>query len=836
MQVHGPKRIYNPHSLEFWFEKLTDDWERSFSDSVLHLGRNWYREGLIREIELENGQGIVHMKIEGKACYSVIEWEDSVVKVRASLDDSEVGQAIAVAGLYEIEELVADEIEPLEEDTLSRGSNARKPAPAVEIRQTQRPARPLCLRFDGHSEKLQFQAFWKESGGDQRAVLYGNGNGGLVDAEREKLIRLASLARKAQFSFDKERNAYALLDLARIPAFLNHDLPAWRRYFQVELSPVARRMFDGVRAVEVSVEAREVRGKRDGGAGLSLRWIFRSGERLLGDKEAERLFRGQGGPVFLPDLGLVELSRETLETVKAWRREEGNGKGDLGHRYLLFSLFSLESRIGLQLSPAIEKWRESFRGEPEALKNLPEVLRPYQRKGVEWLGHLADHECHPLLADEMGLGKTLQVISLLASRPVEEATHLVVGPASVVPVWENEWRRFSPDMPVHVLKSGNDFVSNREPGVWLASYAQLRRHAELLGKTRFGYAVLDEGQWIKNPDSKVARACYSIQARHRMVLTGTPLENRQLDLWSLFRYLMPGLLGSRAEFEQRVQQNPEDCLEQLRVQLAPFILRRTKKVVARELPGKVETTLTAPLTGTQREEYAGICREGIQRLTTGEEAQGAMRDRSFTLFSLLTRLRQVCCDPDLLPWLSAPLAESGKINLLLEKLPEILEAGHKVVVFSQFVRLLDRIDRALEGTFPDIPRFALNGSTRRRDEPVRAFQEQEGAGVILVSLRAGGTGITLHAADYVFLLDPWWNPAVEEQAIDRVHRIGQTNTVFVYRLLTGGTIEERIQDLKWSKQDIFRTLIGRINSGGSLNENIDSLYRLVELRSEKEGE
>ena len=830
MQVHGPKRIYNPHSLEYWFGKLTADWERFFSRAALEQGREWYREGQIREIDLEIGQAIVHTKLDGKPCYAVIEWDDAEMKVRASVDESELGRSIAIAGLYEIEELVTDEVAPLEEDTLDLGSDGLKPAPAVEIRQTQRPARPLCLRFDAPGRDLLFQAFWKEASGERQALLNGNnGNGALIDAEREKLIRLASLARKAQFAFDKEANTYFLRELARVPSFLSQDLQAWKRYFDVELSARAAKMLEGVRAVEVFVHAREgANGRSD--AGLDLTWIFKSGERLLAEQETARLMSGEG-PVFLPDIGLVELSRETLATVKAWQNG-GNGDGAYLHqRYMLFSLFNLDKRVGIELSQQVAKWRDSFRKSPPKIKNLIGILRPYQKRGVEWLAHMCAHDCHPLLADEMGLGKTLQVISLLQARPLADKPHLVVGPASVVPVWQQEWARFAPDTPIRVLTADCDFLTDPGPGVWLASYAQLRRHAEQLDQIDFGYAVLDEGQLIKNPDSKVARACYAIRARHRLVLTGTPLENRQLDLWSLFRYLMPGLLGSRADFERAVQGDGEGSLRRLRTQLSPFLIRRTKKVVAKELPHKVETTLAAELSGVQREEYARICREGLQRLSSAQESGTAVRDRSFTLFALLTRLRQVCCDPDLLPWVSAPLEESGKIGLLMEKLPEILEAGHKVVIFSQFVRLLDRIDRALSQNFPDIPRFALNGGTRRRDEPVRAFQEHEGAGVILVSLRAGGTGITLHAADYVFLLDPWWNPAVEEQAIDRVHRIGQINTVFVYRLMTGGTIEERIQDLKWSKQDIFRNLIGRL-SGAKAGQDLNSLCDLIELKSE----
>ncbi|HEX2101361.1 MAG TPA: C-terminal helicase domain-containing protein, partial [Candidatus Synoicihabitans sp.] len=209
----------------------------------------------------------------------------------------------------------------------------------------------------------------------------------------------------------------------------------------------------------------------------------------------------------------------------------------------------------------------------------------------------------------------------------------------------------------------------------------------------------------------------------------------------------------------------------------------------------------------------------------------AMREKSFGFLALLTRLRQVCCDPDMLPWLKAPLSDSGKISLLVEKLAEILASGHKVVIFSQFVMLLDRVKAALAQNFPDLPRYELTGMTLDRQKPVQEFQSAAGSAAMLVSLKAAGTGITLHAADYVFLLDPWWNPAVEAQAVDRVHRIGQTNTVFVYRMITAGTIEERIQALKASKKDLFDRLVGGLGGDFDLSQHFTSLQELVLLTS-----
>jgi len=412
--------------------------------------------------------------------------------------------------------------------------------------------------------------------------------------------------------------------------------------------------------------------------------------------------------------------------------------------------------------------------------------------------------------------------------------HLVVCPASVVPVWREEIAKFYPEGKIDVLKSGHDFTTNSAPCIWIASYTQLRKHRALLDSTEFGYAILDEGQFIKNPDAKVTQACFAIKTKHRIVLTGTPLENRQLDLWSIFRYLLPGLLGSRSSFEAALIQDRDGTMSRLRQQVAPFILRRTKNEVAKELPPKVEMDLLCPLTEVQRTEYARICSEGLARL--GEDIGVALREKSFGFLALLTRLRQVCCDPDLLPWLNSPLSDSGKLELLVEKLTEVVSNGHKVVIFSQFVTLLNRVRSALDVRYPDLPRYEITGMTVDRQKPVQQFQTAQGSAVMLVSLKAAGTGITLHAADYVFLLDPWWNPAVEDQAIDRVHRIGQTNTVFVYRMVTAGTIEERIQALKVEKKQLFSQVIDGTSGDFEWTKHFNSLNTLIQLSAAESGE
>lgn len=817
-----------------------------------------YRDGEVRELELTAGDAIIHRRIEKRDEYAVIEWVDGGLAVRSSSTDLDVARALAVAGLHEIEELVADEISPLPGDEPAGGVQAAdanghasnghastavaspvRPASAVPPARTgaagaRGPSRTLVLVFKTKAEGLLFQAYWQGSDKKRVAALGGaahaGGNGHVTSGERAKLIGLAAYARKAHFLYQQETGVYTLDNVAEIPNFLKGTLSSWRRLFVIELDALAANLVKGTRIIEIEAVAERRPGTKGGVEGaLNLRWIFKAGERLLSDDEVNALIKRGATPAILPSVGIVALPTDRLAVLEAWRRNatETHHDGPLSP-YLIFSLFN-DARFKLTLSPELEAWRQSVLAPVAPAAQMPELLRPYQRRGVEWMHHLCDVGCHGLLADEMGLGKTLQVISLFAARPLAGVPHLVVCPASVVPVWREEIARFFPSLKVDVLKTGNDFSENKDAVIWLASYTQLRKHRSLLEGTEFGYAVLDEGQFIKNPDAKVTQTCFAVRARHRLVLTGTPLENRQLDLWSIFRFLLPGLLGSRSAFESSLGTDRPGTLDRLRAQLAPFILRRTKGEVATELPPKVEMDLLCPLTDVQRAEYARICSEGLQRL--GDDVGAAMREKSFGFLALLTRLRQACCDPDMLPWLKAPLSDSGKINLLVDKLAEIVSSGHKVVIFSQFVMLLERVREALAANFPDLPRYELTGMTLDRQKPVQSFQTAEGAAVMLVSLKAAGTGITLHAADYVFLLDPWWNPAVEMQAVDRVHRIGQRSTVFVYRMVTAGTIEERIQALKAAKKDLFDRIVGGLGGDFDLSQHFTSLRDLVTLTS-----
>ena len=865
MQTHGPKRVYTPQSLEFWFGKLEHDWERHFSDAQLEEGHRIYRDGEVRELELTASDAIIHRRIDKKDEYAVIEWSGEGVSVRSSSTDLDLAHSLAVAGLHEIEELVADEISPLPDDVVhapvvsaggnNPGSNghtfAAPGASAAAAARTPPPvsrrtpagaaaraaSRTLVLVFTTTPDGLAFQANWvnpdkkRVPALGQAAQAAGQGHATVSSSERAKLIGLAAYARKAHFTYNQVTGLYLMASVVEIPNFLRSTLTAWKKLFSVELDVQSGKLLQGTKEITVEAVATTRKGKSDG-QGLDLRWIFKAGERVLTDEEVSLLTRKATSTMIIPDIGIVSLAVERLASISAWHRTaaEARSSGELSP-YLIFSLYN-DDRVKLTLSPELETWRQNVLTATANTPELPELLRPYQRRGVEWMHHLCDVGCHGLLADEMGLGKTLQVLTLLATRPITGRPSVIVCPASVVPVWREEITRFYPHLAVDVLKTGNDFTTNKNAVIWLASYTQLRKHRSLLDKCEFGYAVLDEGQFIKNPDAKVTQTCFAIRSSHRIVLTGTPLENRQLDLWSIFRFLLPGLLGTRVTFEASLTADRAGTLDRLRAQLAPFILRRTKDAVATELPQKVEINLLCPLTDVQRAEYAKICSEGLNRL--GDDVGTAMREKSFGFLALLTRLRQVCCDPDMLPWMHAPLSDSGKIMLLVEKLAEVIGSGHKVVIFSQFVMLLDRVRAALAEHFPDLPRYELTGMTLDRLKPVQSFQNAEGAAAMLVSLKAAGTGITLHAADYVFLLDPWWNPAVEAQAVDRVHRIGQKSTVFVYRMVTAGTIEERIQALQASKKDLFNKVVGGLGGDFDLSRHFSSLNELVQLTSAQE--
>jgi superfamily II DNA or RNA helicase len=469
--------------------------------------------------------------------------------------------------------------------------------------------------------------------------------------------------------------------------------------------------------------------------------------------------------------------------------------------------------------PGFERLASLLEGErPEIAlpQDLRGELRPYQEEGFRWLSGLAQLGLGGLLADDMGLGKTLQALCTFKGRT------LVVAPTSLLGNWEDEIARFRPNLRTSVYH-GSGRALDEHSDVTLSTYALLRRDRALLAAVEWTTVVLDEAQAIKNPESQVAQAAFSLDAKQRITLTGTPVENRLQELWSQLHFLNRGLLGGRADFDERyarpIGAGDEAMADALRERIRPFVLRRRKSEVAPELPPRSEAVLHAALSEEERSLYdaiaAGVRAEVVEKLDGGGNVMAALE--------ALLRLRQACCHPQLVP--GQRLDRSAKLELLVDRLETTAAEGHKALVFSQWTGLLDLVEPRLAEAGLDHVR--LDGSTRDRSGVVARFQAPDGPPVFLISLKAGGTGLNLTAADHVFLLDPWWNPAVEEQAADRAHRIGQDKPVFVYRLVAAGTVEERILALQDHKRALADTALAGSAGAGSLTRE-DLLTLLTE--------
>jgi superfamily II DNA or RNA helicase len=509
----------------------------------------------------------------------------------------------------------------------------------------------------------------------------------------------------------------------------------------------------------------------------------------------------------------------------------GDGACGGGMRWYGDTAAAMKARgEALRLGP-----RESELPPPEGLRA---ELRPYQRQGLAWLQHLVAQEAGGVLADDMGLGKTLQAIAHLcaekqAGRLGAGAPALVVAPTSLMGNWQRALARFAPYLnvlPLHGPGRHKLWPRLAHTDVALTSYPALVRDAGEGGQRdlydagryagrRFSVLLLDEAQAIKNPRSQAHRAVVGLDARHRLCLSGTPVENSLSELWSLFEFCNPGLLGDAEWFAHRytrpIEHQDNDVVRgqrmaDLRTQVAPFILRRTKEEVARELPPKTEIVRPVELTGSQRDLYEGLRLAGHAevRKAIAEKGLGAS---TLAILDALMKLRQVCCDPRLLRGETArEVRESAKYTLLMELVAQQRAAGRRLLVFSQFATMLGLIGQGL--TEAGVRFALLTGATTNRQKAIDEFQSGK-VDVFLISLKAGGTGLNLTTADTVVHYDPWWNPAAQAQATDRAHRIGQTRPVFVYNLIVAGSVEERMLALQRRKRALADGLLGRPASG-----------------------
>lgn len=560
-----------------------------------------------------------------------------------------------------------------------------------------------------------------------------------------------------------------------------------------------------------------------------------------------------GRPAVLRRERLLRLPVARVAPLVAWLRSiylQQGGQALPGElpRMSRFELGALENfSAGMRvtappsLSALLDQLRQLRTGEGlPPVKVSPHVnaqLRHYQLDGLTWMDFLRRAQFGGILADDMGLGKTLQALSLLQGElDAGRLDHpsLVVVPTSLLGNWQAEAQRFTPQLRVLVLhgkQRGQHFASIPKAHLVVTSYPLAVRDMGVLNTQAWHYLILDEAQRIKNSRSQAAVVLKSLQARHRLCLSGTPIENHLGELWSLMDFVSPGLLGQEAQFRESYRlpiEKRQDAgqADNLARRVRPFILRRTKNEVARELPEKTETLLRVELDGAQRDLYETVRATMDKKLREAIAQQGLARSHIVVLDALL-KLRQVCCDPRLLksddPARTADVSASAKLELLLDLLPTLVEDGRRILVFSQFTEMLSLIEAELRRCQLDY--LKLTGDTVNRAEMVAKFQEGD-IPLFLISLKAGGVGLNLTAADTVILYDPWWNPAVEQQAIDRAYRIGQGKAVFVYKLVASGTVEEKMLELQARKGGLADALLGGVASDASLTaQDFDELFK-----------
>ena len=549
-------------------------------------------------------------------------------------------------------------------------------------------------------------------------------------------------------------------------------------------------------------------------------------ERVLTMQELLTLSEQQGQFVEVSPgkfLALTEEFRRRLSEINGLMTLQKNGTLQL-HPLAASAMDNFTASLknfkaGKALKENKEKLQAAFSQDFKVSKNFKATLRPYQKDGFVWLHRCAAWGVGACLADDMGLGKTIQALAVLTDRATLGPA-LVVAPASVCRNWVAETQKFAPKLKPILFGEGdreNTIKKAKKGDLIIVTYDLMTREEAIFKEKKFATVILDEAQAIKNRTTKRSETAMDLQADFRIIMTGTPLENHLGELWNLFQFINPGLLGSLDSFQKRFalpieKYKDENRRDQLRRLIQPFILRRKKGEVLKDLPEKTEITLTVELSSNERAFYEALRRKAIEKLHGSDSSGG---EKHLQILAEIMRLRRAACHPKLVDE-SANFIESAKLNLFGEIISELIENEHKALVFSQFVGHLKILEDYLKQQ--KISYQYLDGSTPlpKRQERIEAFQAGEGD-VFLISLKAGGVGLNLTAADYVIHTDPWWNPAVEDQATDRAHRIGQQKPVTVYRLVTQETIEEKILQLHDKKRDLADSLLAGANVSAKLN-------------------
>lgn len=524
--------------------------------------------------------------------------------------------------------------------------------------------------------------------------------------------------------------------------------------------------------------------------------------------EKNDYYISQSGKVLIFDEETKRIS-QTLLNLRAKKTKTGQLQTNRIAAFQLSQLF--ESADNVQFS---EEFRhlahdlihpEQF---PLGELQVTAKLRDYQEVGVRWLSMLNHYGFGGILADDMGLGKTLQTIAFLSSVATADSKILILAPSSLIYNWKEEFEKFAPQMEVEViygLKASRDEVIASNPQVAITSYASFRQDVEQYEKNQYQYLILDEAQVMKNSQTKIAQYLRKFDVPHTFALSGTPIENHVEELWSIFQIVLPGLFPGKKEFKQL---SPETISQYVK----PFIMRRKKSEVLQELPDLIEMTYKNELADDQKTIYLAQLKQMQDRILSSSEEE--LNRSKMEILSGLMRLRQICDTPSL--FLEDYSGESGKLDSLRELLEQIKDGNQRVLIFSQFRGMLDIIEKELDAL--KMTSFKITGSTpaNERQDMTNAFNSGQGD-AFLISLKAGGVGLNLTGADTVILVDLWWNPAVEDQAIGRAHRMGQDKNVEVYRMITRGTIEEKIQELQTSKRHLVSTILDGTETRSSLS-------------------
>ncbi len=699
----------------------------------------------------------------------------------------------------------------------------------LEIKAEPGVCRPI-LTLDWEGEAISATVEFDYNGSriplDGPELLWEQGRFVSRDTPREDAA-MQTLEEMGFLRIGRQKAIFSLADPEKLVPFLDSGFAQLDNDWVVYYSTRFNRKRDATGDLSLRVTT-----KREGESWFELDCELKSedGQELPLDLALEAI-RENRTYIRLPS-GAVARVSEDLRSALSFYLERKERQTDSGFRFGRFAALPVLQASGSFLRSRKAKWQRLCRrltGPVEADKleipslALHQFLRGYQKEGVAWMSTLEECGFHGILADEMGLGKTIQALTVLLRRRIvakADKPSLIVCPTSLVENWHMEAERFTPELRVAVI-SGSDrkamlkAVRKGMADIAITSYALLRRDIEDYGKISLDYVILDEAQHIKNPETANAKTCKALSSRHRLILTGTPVENSIHELWSLFDFLMPGLLGDRQYFREKYETAADSqgreadagAAAELARQVHPFILRRTKKEVCKQLPPKLEHVVYCEFDENQRKLYSQLVATGSKMIRQAR-VEGWNKNR-MELLSILLRLRQICCHPGLLPSrLLDPEVEIGsaKTELLKEIILEAIDGDHRMLIFSQFTKMLRIITEWLKER--NIPFEYLDGSTKDRQARVTRFNRDSTIPVFIISLKAGGTGLNLTGADTVIHYDPWWNPMVEDQATDRTHRIGQENIVTSFKLVVRHTIEEKILRLQADKRELFNQLVG----------------------------